>query len=53
MAITDNRQSRDVMVLTGGSRGIGAAIVRLGVAAGYDVCFSYRDNKSAAMALIE
>jgi hypothetical protein len=53
VAITDDRQSRDVMILTGGSRGIGAAIVRRGVAAGYDVCFSYRDNESAAKALVE
>ncbi len=38
-----------VMIVTGGSRGIGAAIARLGAAAGYAVCVSYlRDQKAAA-----
>lgn len=42
-----------VCVITGGSRGIGAACVRLAVKAGYDVCFSYASNKAAADALVE
>ncbi|HET7132072.1 MAG TPA: 3-oxoacyl-ACP reductase, partial [Gammaproteobacteria bacterium] len=31
-----------VLLVTGGSRGIGAAIVRLAAEAGARVCFSYR-----------
>jgi NAD(P)-dependent dehydrogenase (short-subunit alcohol dehydrogenase family) len=39
---------RDVLLVTGGSRGIGAAIVREAVNADYDVCFSFaRDAKAA------
>ncbi|MDR5907068.1 SDR family oxidoreductase [Franzmannia qiaohouensis] len=37
-----------VMIVTGGSRGIGAATARLAAAAGYRVCLSYRDNREAA-----
>ncbi|MBD3896538.1 SDR family oxidoreductase [Halomonas sp. ML-15] len=39
---------RKVMIITGGSRGIGAATARLAAAAGYRVCVSYRDNREAA-----
>lgn len=42
-----------VMVITGGSRGIGAACVRLAAEAGYDVCFSYVANKNAADKIID
>lgn len=42
-----------VLVVTGGSRGIGAAIVRQAVAAGAKVCFSYRRDSAAAAALCE
>lgn len=38
----------EVCVITGGSRGIGAACVRQAVEAGYIVCFSYVSNKEAA-----
>ncbi len=38
----------NVMVITGGSRGIGAACVKLAVQAGFDICFSYVSNKEAA-----
>lgn len=38
----------NVMIITGGSRGIGAACVKLAVKAGFDVCFSYVSNKEAA-----
>ena len=41
----------DVLVVTGGSRGIGAAIVRGAAARGYSVAFSYRDNAGAARKL--
>lgn len=38
-----------IAIITGGSRGIGAATSRLAAAAGFDVCLSYvSDSKSAA-----
>ena len=37
-----------VMLVTGGSRGIGAATVRLAAQRGYKVAFSYVQNKTAA-----
>ncbi len=42
-----------VVVVTGGSRGIGAAVVRRAAAAGWSVCFSYRTEESAARAVAE
>lgn len=42
-----------VLLVTGGSRGIGAAIVRQAAAAGARVCFSYRREHAAASALCE
>ncbi|SNS68053.1 NAD(P)-dependent dehydrogenase, short-chain alcohol dehydrogenase family [Noviherbaspirillum humi] len=41
-----------VMIITGGSRGIGAATARLAAAAGYAVCINYRRNREAAQALV-
>jgi NAD(P)-dependent dehydrogenase (short-subunit alcohol dehydrogenase family) len=43
----------DVVVVTGGSRGIGAAVVRRAAAAGAVVCFSYRTDEDAARTLAE
>ena len=43
---------RGILVVTGGSRGIGAATARLGAAAGYRVCLSYRGNEDAAQAVV-
>lgn len=41
--------SAPIMLVTGGSRGIGAAIVQLAAERGYDVAFTYaRDTRSAA-----
>lgn len=40
-----------VMIVTGGGRGIGAAIVRLGADRGWDVAFSYVRDRDAADAL--
>jgi NAD(P)-dependent dehydrogenase (short-subunit alcohol dehydrogenase family) len=40
--------SKKVIVITGGSRGIGAATARLAAARGYAVCISYLQNKAAA-----
>jgi NAD(P)-dependent dehydrogenase (short-subunit alcohol dehydrogenase family) len=37
-----------VLVVTGGSRGIGAATARLAAGRGYAVCVNYRQNKEAA-----
>jgi NAD(P)-dependent dehydrogenase (short-subunit alcohol dehydrogenase family) len=37
-----------VMLITGGSRGIGAATCRLAAAQGYDVAFTFRNSRAAA-----
>jgi len=44
--------SRHCLLVTGGGRGIGAAIVRLAAARGWDVCFSYLSDDAAAERLI-
>ena len=45
--------SRGVLLVTGGSRGIGAATVRLAAERGYDVCINYRANAEAAAHTVE
>ena len=40
------------LILTGGSRGIGAACAQLGVQAGWSVCLSYRTSEAAAAAVV-
>ena len=40
------------LLVTGGGRGIGAAVARLGAAAGYSVCVNYRSNAVAAEAVV-
>lgn len=42
----------DVVVITGGSRGIGAACAVLAAEAGYDVCLNYLSNAKAADAVV-
>lgn len=42
-----------VLLIAGGSRGIGAAIARLAGARGYDVAVNYRHNAEAACRVIE
>ena len=42
-----------ILIITGGSRGIGAATARLAAADGYAVCISYLRNTSAADAVVE
>jgi NAD(P)-dependent dehydrogenase (short-subunit alcohol dehydrogenase family) len=42
-----------VLLVTGGSRGIGAATARLGAQRGYAVCVNYRQNAAAAQAVVE
>lgn len=41
-----------IILITGGSRGIGAATARLAAAQGYAVCLSYLRNKPAAEAVV-
>ena len=43
--------ARRVMVVTGGSRGIGAGIVREAAANGWDVAFTYKERADAAEAV--
>lgn len=40
------------ILITGSSRGIGAATARLAGARGYEVCVNYRDNAAAAEAVV-
>lgn len=42
-----------VVLITGASRGIGAATARLAAARGYAVCVNYRDNREAAEGVVE
>ena len=42
-----------VLLVTGGSRGIGAATARLAAQRGYAVCVNYLRNETAAQALVE
>ena len=41
-----------VIIITGGSRGIGAATARMAGAAGYAVCVNYRENQAAATQVV-
>ncbi|AOV16685.1 NAD(P)-dependent oxidoreductase [Acidihalobacter aeolianus] len=43
---------QSVMIVTGGSRGIGAAVARLGARAGYAVCVNYRRDRAAAETVV-
>ncbi|WP_409526390.1 SDR family oxidoreductase [Nitrincola sp. MINF-07-Sa-05] len=42
-----------VIIITGGSRGIGAATARLAAKRGYAVCINYISNEAAAQALVK
>ncbi len=42
-----------IAIVTGGSRGIGAATAKLAAAHGYAVCVNYRSNEGAANAVVD
>jgi len=44
--------ARGALLVTGGSRGIGAATARLAAERGYAVCVNYRSNRAAAEAVV-
>ncbi|HAS6222161.1 TPA: SDR family NAD(P)-dependent oxidoreductase, partial [Vibrio vulnificus] len=44
---------RKVVVITGGSRGIGAATAKLFAQKGFSVCINYKSNTEAAQALVK
>jgi NAD(P)-dependent dehydrogenase (short-subunit alcohol dehydrogenase family) len=44
---------RPVVLITGGSRGIGAAVAQLAAARGYDVAITYRSEREAAERVLE
>lgn len=44
---------QDILIVTGGSRGIGAATARLAGARGYTVCVNYLRDESAASAVVD
>lgn len=52
MTPTSARRDRGVMLITGGSRGIGAATARLAAAQGWSVAIVYRDRSDEAGALV-
>ncbi|MFY9686266.1 MAG: SDR family oxidoreductase [Pseudolabrys sp.] len=45
--------SRPVLLVAGGSRGIGAATAKLAGARGYDVAVNYKSNSNAAAGIVE
>ena len=49
-----NRKDLDnVLLVTGGSRGIGAATARLAAQRGYSVCVNYRQNRDSAQRVVK
>src|ERR1700722_5672175 len=42
-----------VMLVTGGGRGIGAAVASLAAKSGFDVAVNYREDERAASAIVE
>jgi NAD(P)-dependent dehydrogenase (short-subunit alcohol dehydrogenase family) len=47
-----NQKVNQVVLVTGGSRGIGAATARLAAARGYAVCLTYKSNRDAAESIV-
>jgi len=48
-----NEQSRGTIIITGASRGIGAATALLAADAGFSVCVNYRQDREAAEAIVK
>ena len=48
-----NRGGARLVIITGGSRGIGAAVARLAAAQGYAVAINFLQNQRAAQRLVE
>lgn len=48
----ETKPMQKILLVTGGSRGIGAAVAQLGAAQGYAVCISYLANEAAAQGVI-
>ncbi|MGK9419375.1 SDR family oxidoreductase [Pseudomonas cedrina] len=48
----DSVSSTPLILITGGSRGVGAATARLAAAQGYDVAISYVSNEAAALGVV-
>lgn len=42
-----------IILITGGSRGIGAATAKLAAARGYRVCINYHSNQAAAQSVVD
>lgn len=49
----DMSTPRPVVLITGGSRGIGAATARLAAARGYNICLNYLGDEAAATRVVE
>ena len=45
-------EMRDIVLITGGGRGIGAATARLAAARGYDVVINYKSNADTAAQVV-
>ncbi len=52
MAAAASADRHPILMVTGGSRGIGAACARLAAAAGYDVCVNYARDEAAARQVV-
>src|SRR5690606_11303800 len=48
----ETRRGSMTLIITGASRGIGAATARLAARRGYDVCINYARDEAAAMAVL-
>lgn len=51
--MSEKSVDRPVVIVTGGSRGIGAAVCRLAAARGFDVVVNYRSEADAARRVVE
>lgn len=47
------RRGKEIVIITGGSRGIGAATARLAARRGYAVCLTYLRNRQAAERVVD